>query len=299
MRLAVLGAQDAAAFGVIAFAQRRLDRHPQHFFAGALDAVGGIAGVAVVDADHRAAARLDARRHQRLERGVVRHGAMAVEMILADVEQHADRGLERRRQIDLIGGDFQHVSAAGGEGRQRQGGHADIAAHLHVAAGRGQQMRGERGGGRLAVGAGDGDQRAILAVGGALAAEQFDVADDVDLGLVRQPHAPMRLRVGERHAGRQYQRRDPGPVDVVQVLGLQPGALRVGEALCVVVEHHHLGAALDQRAGRDEAGFAEAEDGDLFAGEGGGGDHFTGSSFRQRERSAKRNPKSIIPACVT
>ena len=81
-------------------------------------------------------------------------------MILRHVQQNADGGAQRRRQIDLIGRHFQHVGTAGRERLERQHRHADIAAHLRVAAGAVDQMRDQRGGGRFAVGAGDGDQRA-------------------------------------------------------------------------------------------------------------------------------------------
>ena len=41
----------------------------------------------------------------------------------------------------------------------------------------------------------------------ALAAEQFDVADDLDARRLRQRHRPMRLGMGQRHAGRQHEER--------------------------------------------------------------------------------------------
>ena len=49
--------------------------------------------------------------HQpRLEAGVVLHGAVAVEMVGRDVEQDADGRLQRRRQLDLERGHFDHVA---------------------------------------------------------------------------------------------------------------------------------------------------------------------------------------------
>ena len=60
--------------------------------------------------------------------------------------------------------------------------HADIAAHRDVAPGFAQDMGDQRGGRRLAVGAGDGDERRVGRARGALASEELDVADDLDAG---------------------------------------------------------------------------------------------------------------------
>ncbi len=95
------------------------------------------------------------------------------------------------------------MHAAAGGGRQREDGGADIAAHLHVAPALLQQVGDERGGGGLAVGAGDGDEGRMACKGTALAAEQLDVADDLDARFPRPHHAPVRLGMGQRHAGRE------------------------------------------------------------------------------------------------
>ena len=92
-------------------------------------------------------------------------------------------------------------------------------------------MRDQRRGGRFAVGAGDGDQRTWRARFRALAAEQFDVADDLDAGLARERRRPVRRRMGQRHAGRQHQRGDRRPVEVAQILRLEAGGARLGELL--------------------------------------------------------------------
>ena len=209
MRFAGGSMHDPAALRVIAVAHRRHQRNAHHRLAGALDAVGGRAGVAVVDADHRGAALLHACRQQRLDRGIVLHVAVAIEVVFRHVQQDTDRGFQRRRQIDLIGRNLQHIAARVfailRERLQRQYRHADIAAHLRVAAGASEQMRGQRRGGRFTVGAGDGDQRATGAGLRALAAEQFDVADDLDARLARQRRRPVRCRMRQRHAGRQHQ----------------------------------------------------------------------------------------------
>ena len=56
-----------------------------------------------------------------------------VEMVGRDVEQHADAGRQRGRELDLERGHLDDVDAAGRRRRQRQDGGADVAAHLHVA----------------------------------------------------------------------------------------------------------------------------------------------------------------------
>ena len=116
----------------------------------------------------------------RLEAGVVLHGAVPVEVVGRDVEQHADAGRERGRQLDLERRHLDDVDAALGRRLQLQDGGADVAAHLRVPAGGAQDVGDERRGRRLAVGAGDGDERRIGAALRPLAAEQLDVADDLD-----------------------------------------------------------------------------------------------------------------------
>ena len=104
-------------------------------------------------------------------------------MVFRHVEQNADGWASARARDRSDRTTLPARRRAGSEGFERQHRHADIAAHLGVAAGALDQMRDQRGGGRFAVGAGDGDERALRAGFRALAAEQFDVADDLDFGL--------------------------------------------------------------------------------------------------------------------
>ena len=97
----------------------------------------------------------------RLEAGVVLHGAVPVEVVGRDVEQHADAGRQRGRQLDLERRHLDHVDAILGRRLQIQDGGADVAAHLRVPPGRAQDVGDQRRGRRLAVGAGDGDERRI------------------------------------------------------------------------------------------------------------------------------------------
>lgn len=131
---------------------------------------------------------------------------MPVDMILADIEQDADGGIERGREVDLVGRHLDDVDAAHARRLQRQDRGADIAAHLRVIAGDFREVRNQRRRGRLAIGAGDGDERRVRRVPAPLAAEQLDIANHLDPGLARLQHAPVRHRMSERHAGREHER---------------------------------------------------------------------------------------------
>ena len=71
-----------------------------------LDALGDGAAALVVDAD---AGLLGLDDQPLLDRGVVLHRAVAVEVVGRDVEQHADGRLQRRRQVDLERRQLDHV----------------------------------------------------------------------------------------------------------------------------------------------------------------------------------------------
>ena len=97
-----------------------------------------------------------------LDRRVVLHRAVPVEMVGRDVEQHADRraratarGRSGTTSISMTWTRFV------GRRLERQDRGADIAAHLHVAPGLAQDVGDERRRRRLAVGAGDGDERRV------------------------------------------------------------------------------------------------------------------------------------------
>jgi len=55
---------------------------------------------------------------------------MAVDVVFADIEQDADRRIERRRQINLIRRHLDDVAPPGLRRLERQDRGADIAAHL-------------------------------------------------------------------------------------------------------------------------------------------------------------------------
>ena len=130
----------------------------------------------------------------------------------------------------------------------------------------------------------------------ALAAEQLDVADHLDRGGAREPHRPVRRRMGERHAGREHQRGNLRPVDMPEVGGGDAGAGRLGDGVGAVVPADHVGAAGEQRAGADQPGAAEAEHRDLLAGETGDGDHYRSFSV---ERPTSASTTAMIQNRIT
>src|SRR5262245_37978362 len=93
MTLAARGAKDIAAFRKITIRQRRYDGYAHDIFAGALDAIGSRARVAV-DVDHGGATLLDVCGHPLLDGGVVLDAAVPIDMIFRDIEQNAYGRLE-------------------------------------------------------------------------------------------------------------------------------------------------------------------------------------------------------------
>ena len=135
-------------------------------------------------------------------------------MVGCQIEEDADRGAERRREIDLIGGAFHDIVMFGrrlGEGEDRN---TDIAAELGVTSGCADAMGDQGRRGRFAVGAGDGDERRQGGLHRALAAENFHVANDLGAGPMGKIDCPMGLGMGQGDAWRQNEAFDPCPVDL-------------------------------------------------------------------------------------
>src|SRR5262252_6724227 len=269
----VHGLHDRFALHVKPRAQRLAHGDASELFARPLDAVSRRRAPRIVDADDRDAVRLHAGDQPLLHRGVVRERPVAVEMVLADVEKNTDRRIERGRKVDLIGRALDHVRARLLRRRQREDGGADIAADLRVAAGRAQEMRNQRRGGRFAVGAGDGDERRVRCARPPFAAEQLDVADHLDGGGAGERRGPMRGGMRERDARREHERGNSRPVHLPQVGSRDAGARRLEHGVCVIVPADDVGAACEQRARTRQSRPAQAEDGDLLSGKDGDGDH--------------------------
>ncbi len=181
--------------------------------------------------------------------------------------------------------------AIGGERLELEHRLADIAAELHALAGSGQEMGGERGGGRLAVGAGDGNDLAGRTLLRPLAAKQLDVADHLDAGSVRAHDRPIRLRVGQGNAGREHERGKARPVDGREIGQNEPGGQRLGPALLVVVPGEHIGAAGFERAHGGDAAQAQALDRYVAAGKDRHGNHseWNLAQFQRGEASKRKH----------
>ena len=220
-------------------------------------------------------------------------GAVTIDVVFADIEQNADGGIERGREVDLVGRHLDDVDAARARRLQRQDRGADIAAHLGVVAGNLCEMSDQRCRGRLAVGAGDRNERRVRRVAATFAAEQLDVADHLDTRLARFQHAPVRHRVGQRHAGREHERCEIAPGNAAQIRGDETGLRRLGDVVGIVVGGDHLGAAGLQRVAGGEPRAAEAEHRDRLAGEGCNRDHrgTVNAASAWRGRRAPASPR--------
>jgi hypothetical protein len=106
-----------------------------------------------------------------------------------------------------------------------------------------------------------------------LAAEQLDVADDLEAGRLRPLHCPMRDGVGQRHAGRQNQRGEGRPVGLAQVRGVDALGGRPGHAVGIVVAGNHGRTAGLQAEGGGETRAPQTKQGDGSAGKGGDRNH--------------------------
>jgi hypothetical protein len=99
------------------------------------------------------------REQPRLRGGVIVHPLIAVEMVGADVQEHRDVAVEAPGEVDLVGGELEHIDPDPiFIWRQRllvEDRKPDIAPHRRGDSGGGQDVVDQGGGGRLAVGAGD------------------------------------------------------------------------------------------------------------------------------------------------
>ncbi len=267
------GADDPLAVDINSVGKRVPHGNAHDVLAGLRQPIGDRAAPFVVNADDRGPLGRHARDQALLHRRVVLHRAVTIEMILAEIDENADRGIERRSEIDLIRRAFDNVNAqrldaCGLRRLEREDRRADIAAELRVHAGGRREMRDQRRGGRFAVGAGDGDQGRIGREATAFAAEQLDVADHRNGSFLRELDAPMRRRMRQRNARRQHKRSELRPIDAAQVGGRNAGGIGLGDAVGIVVIGDDIGAAGQKRAGARKPRAAQTEHGDLLTGKG-------------------------------
>ena len=215
-------------FSTDAIAKRLLHRDAAHI--GAVpDAIGNLRAPAVVDAAERRVALALPSENARFHGGVILHGAMAVKMVRRQIRQYADVWMQPRHQVDLEGGQLQHIDAVLHRLAQQEHRGANVAANVGVKAGGAQHMPGQGGRRRLAIGAGDGDD--LCTSQSCLTREDFGIADNLDSGMAGLQHRPVRFGMGERHAGAQHQGIGGGKIESMEIADRQalgPGLLDGG-----------------------------------------------------------------------
>ena len=134
-------------------------------------------------------------------------------------------------------------------------------------------MGGECRGGRFAVGAGDDHDLGARPLPRPFAEEELGVADDFDARFLRLPHAPMGLGMGQRNAGSEHERSDPGPIGAGEVA--QRHALGRGPVarLLRVIPGEHPRAAGGKGVGSGDAAQAQSKHRDIAAGKDRHGNH--------------------------
>ena len=116
-------------------------------------------------------------------------------MILGDVEHRRHRGMELRDRLQLEGGNFADGDVAGAHLQDRlRVGRADVAHHPGAAAGVFEDLAQQGRGGGLAVGAGDGQERA-----GGFAVGVFQFAHHLHAQFAGADHGGVRVRDAGTH----------------------------------------------------------------------------------------------------
>ena len=93
---------DLFRFHVEPVGQWPADRNARQALACALDPLGRGSAPAIIDIDHRGSLPLDARNRSLLHRGVLVQASVPVEVVRTDIDENADPGIKRGRQINLI-----------------------------------------------------------------------------------------------------------------------------------------------------------------------------------------------------
>ena len=148
----------------------------------------------IVHSDDCGLTRVLALKKPALGRDVPRHASVTVEVVGAQIEQHRNIGSQRRSEIDLVGGQLNHVSAVAGQLREVKNRYSDIAANSDRNAARLKQMARQNRRCGFSVGAGN---RRDLA-DGFFAGKQFDIPDDVAIRIAGRDHERMRRRMVKR-----------------------------------------------------------------------------------------------------
>ena len=217
--------------------------------------------VAVVDADDGDAVGVAAIEDPALGGDVTIHGAVTVDVVGRDVDQHRDVEHVREDELELIGGEFEDIGARGAERIERQHRRPEIAADRRLLAGGFEDVADQRRDRGLAVGAGDADEPGA----GLGPRHELDVADDLEPAGARLRRDRMGFRMGVGNPGTEHEGRDGGEIGFVEIGDRHLGRHRRLALVPVVVPRQHTGAAGDQRPRRGKSRVAEAEHGDLRA----------------------------------
>src|SRR5215213_4582379 len=159
-------------------------------------------------------------------------------------------------------------------------------------------MGDESRGGGLAVGAGDRDEGRVRRDLRPLTTEQLDIADDLDTGLPSQLRRPVRLGMGQRHAGREDEGRELRPVGIAQIACLDAFGIGFRHLRRIVVAGDDTRSPLLQGKRRRQPGTAKTEEGERFACEGGDGSHAHYRSLRV-DRPTSASTTAMIQNRIT
>ena len=196
---------------------------------------------------------------------IFRHILMHIQMVGGQVGDNGDVGAAREVH-ELEGAELHH-----GEIlrlhllRQGQQGRADVAPQPDPASGLPEQLRDQRGGSRLAVGAGHGDDRA-----GAHPEKRLHLRGDLRAGLLQR----RKLRPGRMQAGGAENNIALQPLQIIRphlqaaATGLQGQDLGLQLFIGRGVAAGDVAAGLEQHAHQGPVADPQAEHQDLFARQG-------------------------------
>ena len=160
---------------------------------------GDVGAPFVIHANHRRVIGVLLQEHPGLDRRVIVHAAVTVQMVRRQVGQNAHIRFQSRHQVNLKGGKLEHIDAAFHRRPHQENRGADVSAHVNIPAQCLKDMADERRGGGFAIGPGNRNNPRARARNFPL--EHFRVADDFNPGGLGLHHRPVRLRMGERHTG--------------------------------------------------------------------------------------------------
>src|ERR1700677_2164653 len=160
------------------------------------------------------------------------------------------------------------MGATGSRRRQIEHRDADVAAHRDFAPGLLEHMGDQRRGRRFAVGARDGDERRARRSDPTLAHKELDIADDWNACLVREVYGPMRLRMRQRHAGREHKDPEIAPIGMSEIDERDACGRGALTGSWAVVPCGPLGAAGEERPRRRQPRTAKAEESDALSTQG-------------------------------